>query len=72
MLLISTLSTLLVVYTISYITPGDRIGGNQNALNNRQTRIKNLRNIVFNCHFSPIGRQMAIENSVSNDFEPSL
>ena len=26
------------------------------------------RNNVFVCHLSPVGRQMAIENSVSNDF----
>ena len=29
---------------------------------------KTARNSVFNCHLSPVGRQMAIENSVSNDF----
>ena len=29
---------------------------------------KIARNSVFNCHVSPVGRQMAIENSVSNDF----
>ena len=29
---------------------------------------KLARNCVFDCHLSPIGRQMAIENSVSNDF----
>ena len=26
------------------------------------------RNSVYDCHLSPVGRQMAIENSVSNDF----
>ena len=26
------------------------------------------RNSVFDCHLSPVGRQMTIENSVSNDF----
>ena len=26
------------------------------------------RNGVFDCHVSPVGRQMAIENLVSNDF----
>ena len=29
---------------------------------------KNARNSVFTCHLSPVGRQMAIKNSVSNDF----
>ena len=42
-----------------------RIGGNKNALNNRRTRIKTARNSVFDCHLSPVGRQLAIENSVS-------
>ena len=26
------------------------------------------RNSVFDCHLSPVGRQIAIKNSVSNDF----
>ena len=29
---------------------------------------KIARNSVFGCHLSPVGRQMAIENSVSNNF----
>ena len=29
---------------------------------------KIARNSVFDCHLSPVGRQMAIENSVSNFF----
>ena len=29
---------------------------------------KIARTSVFNCHLSPVGRQMAIENSVSSDF----
>ena len=29
---------------------------------------KIARNSVFDCHLSPVGRQLAIENSVSNDF----
>ena len=28
---------------------------------------KIARNSVFDCHLSPVGRQMAIEKSVSND-----
>ena len=29
---------------------------------------KIVRNSVFECHLSPIGRQMTIENSASNEF----
>ena len=29
---------------------------------------KIARNSVLDCHLAPVGRQMAIENSVSNDF----
>ena len=29
---------------------------------------KTARNSVLDCHLSPVWRQMAIENSVSNDF----
>ena len=29
---------------------------------------KIIRNSVFHCHLSPIGRQITIEKSVSNDF----
>ena len=31
-------------------------------------RSKIVRNRVFDCHLSPDWRQMAIENTVSNDF----
>ena len=40
----------------------------ENALSNRRTRIKVARKSVFECHLPPVGRQMAIKNSVSNDF----
>ena len=33
-----------------------------------ESRSKIAKNSVFNCPLSPVGRQMAIENSVSNDF----
>ena len=33
---------------------------------------KIARNSVFDCHLSPVGRQMAIKNSVSNDFLSTL
>ena len=29
---------------------------------------KFIRNSIFDCHMSPVGQQMAMENSVSNDF----
>ena len=35
---------------------------------NRQCGSKAARNSVFDCHLSPIGRQKASENSVSDDF----
>ena len=33
-----------------------------------ERRSKIARNSVFDCHLSPVGRQMAIKNSVSNFF----
>ena len=41
----------------------------ENAFNKRRTLTKIARNSVFDCHFSPVGRQIAIENSVSNYFD---
>ena len=38
-------------------------------LTNDERGSKIARNTVFDCHLSPVGRQMAIENSVSNDFD---
>ena len=40
----------------------------ENVLNSDERGSKIARNIVFNCHLSPVGRQMAIENSVSKVF----
>ena len=37
------------------------------AINERGSKI--ARNSVFDCHLTQIGRQRAIENSVSNDFD---
>ena len=38
--------------------------------NKKNTVSSNLEtaNSVFDCHLSPVGPQMAVENSVSNDF----
>ena len=44
------------------------LGGNRNAINNQQTREKFVRNRLLDCHLSPHWRQMAIKNSISNDF----
>ena len=48
------------------ITPGRRQSKTLLTIDKRGSYI--ARNSVFDCHLSPIGRQMAIENSVSNDF----
>ena len=43
-----------------------RVGAIKNVINNRRKRIKKInRNSVFDCHLSPVGRQMAIKNTVS-------
>ena len=39
----------------------------EHALNNRIRGSKIAVNSVFYCHLSPVGRQMAIENTVSSD-----
>ena len=49
------------LFIVSFITPArlltiDELGS------------KSVRNSVFDCHLSPGWRQMAIENTVSNDF----
>ena len=38
------------------------------TLKNQGIQIIIARNSVFDCHLSQVGRQMAIENLVSNDF----
>ena len=47
------------------ITP-DRLRSKASTIEERGSKI--ARNSVFDCHLSPVGRQMAILNSVSNDF----
>ena len=46
-------------------TPGRRQSKTLLTIDERRSKID--RNSVFECHLSPVGRQMAIENSVSND-----
>ena len=48
------------------VTPGRR--QSETLLTIEKNRSKIARNSVFNCHLSPVGRQMVIKNSVSNDF----
>ena len=45
-----------------------RIGGNRNVNTIDERRSKIVRNRVFDCHLSPDRREMAIENTVSNEF----
>ena len=47
-------------------TPGRRQSKPLSTIDKRGSKID--RNIVFDCHLSPVGRQMAIENTVSIDF----
>ena len=55
-----------LILNLYILTPDRR--QSKGALNNRRTWLKIDRNSVFDCHLSPLGRQMAIESSVSNDF----
>ena len=48
------------------ITPDRRQSKTLLTVDERGSKI--ARYSVFDCHLSPVGRQMAIENSVSNDF----
>ena len=55
--------------------PGDtelvsqRVGGNQKRNQQLTNADKKFERIsVFDCHLSPVGRQMAIKNTVSVDF----
>ena len=47
-------------------TPGRRQSKTLLTIDERGSKI--ARNSVYDCHLSPVGRQMAIDNSVSNDF----
>ena len=50
----------------TFITPGRRQSKRLLSIIERGSKIG--RNSVFDCHLSPVGRQMAIEKFVSNDF----
>ena len=48
------------------LTPGRRQSKTLLIIGERGSKL--VRNSVFDCHLSPVGRQMAIENSVLNEF----
>ena len=50
----------------SNYTPGRRQSKTLSTIDKRGSKIFN--NSVFDCHLSPVWRQMAIKNTVSNDF----
>ena len=58
---------LSLLYGILGPTPDRRQSKPFLTIDERGSKI--ARNSVFDCHLSPVGRQMAIENSVSNDFD---
>ena len=58
--------SLLNLYAHTIFTPGRRQSKTLFAIDERGSKI--VRNSVFDWHLSPIERQMAFENSVSNDF----
>ena len=49
-----------------YITPGRWQSKTLFTIDKRGSKID--RNSVFDCHLSPVGGQMTMENSVSKDF----
>ena len=49
-----------------FITPGRRQSKTLSTIDERGSKID--RNSVFDCHLSPVWRQMVIENTVSIDF----
>ena len=61
---------LLFYKIISGVLSAHRIGGNQNISIIDYIDKKIVRNRVFHCHLSPDWRQMAMENTVSNNFDP--
>ena len=56
----------LAFITTLILTPGRRQSKTLLTIDERGSSI--ARNNVFDCHLSPVGRKMAIGNSVSNDF----
>ena len=61
-----SLQSKIVYYFQSIITPDRRQSKTLLTIDEHGSKI--AINSVLDCHLSPVGRQMAIENSVSNDF----
>ena len=57
--------------TTDIYTPGRRQSKTLLTIDQRGSKIV-ARNSVFDCHLSPVRRQMAVENSVSNDLDLRL
>ena len=55
---------------IPFSTPGWRQSKTLFTIDKRGSKID--RNRAFDCHLSPVGRQMTSENSVSNDFRSTF
>ena len=49
-----------------------RVGGNQKRYQQSTNTDQISIETVFDCHLSPVWRQMAIQNSVSNDFSSTF
>ena len=57
------------LFSFSEWNYSQRVGGNRKRyLQSTNADQKSLESSVFDCRLPPIGRQTAIENSVSNDF----
>ena len=54
-------------FVVQYLTPGRWQSKTFLTIDERGSKI--AKNSVFDCHLSPVGRHMLIENSVSNDFD---
>ena len=70
-------SLILYTYATKKLDLGSTPGRRQSKtlltlLTINQHRLKITRNSVFDCHLCPVGQQMAIENSVSNDFSSTF
>ena len=55
-----------IILSANVLTSGRRQSKTLSTIDERGSKID--RNNVFDCHLSPVRRQMAIENFVSNDF----
>ena len=58
------------IFQLFMLTPARPQSKTLSTKDKREYKID--RNSVFDCHLSPVGRQMAIENTVSIDFRSLL